>query len=369
MSVESDLKKEGIKVIKQLDTLKVNSIAKNVANSLCSTFPDFDLCENDLFSRLAKLNMYIAKMPVGSAKANYFYKNFSIYFSEDIPEKDIEKFAIHECIHRIQEVRDGKNFLLRMGLCDYSEFRIYGLGLNEAAVQLMTSKILGTPKEVVKYFGISFETNSPSYYPLECCLASQIAYIVGENTLFESTINANDSVKEKFTRLTSFNTFMTIQNNIDKILVAEEKISKISDKIMKIDDRNKKVDNLIEKINSLKKTIATTFINTQNLIISSYFDKELNKIETLEGIEEYRKKLCNFRDYLGATDKYTFFNDYYVDKMIALEDKYNLIESGVISPSVYLIEKNTSKFSIFLRYIRKLFIVNKLKNAETKNSL
>ena len=31
MSVESDLKKDGIVVIKKLDTLRVNKIAKNVA--------------------------------------------------------------------------------------------------------------------------------------------------------------------------------------------------------------------------------------------------------------------------------------------------------------------------------------------------
>ena len=73
MSVESDLKrKEGIKVIKQLDTLKVNTIAQNVSRQLCQSFPNFNLSENDLFSRLAKLNMYIARMPEGSAKANYF---------------------------------------------------------------------------------------------------------------------------------------------------------------------------------------------------------------------------------------------------------------------------------------------------------
>ena len=40
MSVESDLKKDGIVVIKKLDTLRVNTIAKNVATRLCETFPD-----------------------------------------------------------------------------------------------------------------------------------------------------------------------------------------------------------------------------------------------------------------------------------------------------------------------------------------
>ena len=46
MSVESDLRKDGIEVIKKLDTLKVNSIARNVALRLCETFPDFNLNQN-----------------------------------------------------------------------------------------------------------------------------------------------------------------------------------------------------------------------------------------------------------------------------------------------------------------------------------
>ena len=34
MSIKSDLRKEGIEVIKQLNTLKVNSIATNIAKKL-----------------------------------------------------------------------------------------------------------------------------------------------------------------------------------------------------------------------------------------------------------------------------------------------------------------------------------------------
>ena len=80
MSVESDLRKDGIEVIKKLDTLRVNSIARTVSISLCETFPDFNLNQNDLFIKLSRLDMYIAKMPEGMAEANYFYKNSSIYF-------------------------------------------------------------------------------------------------------------------------------------------------------------------------------------------------------------------------------------------------------------------------------------------------
>ena len=369
MSVESDLKKDGIVVIKKLDTLRVNTIAKNVATRLCETFPDFGLNQNDLFIKLSRLDMYIAKMPEGMAEANYFYKNTSIYFNDHIAADDLEEFAIHECIHYIQEIKDKRNYLLRMGLCDYTEFKIYGLGLNEAAVQLMASKVLAIPKEYVKYFNISFETNSPSYYPLECCLVNQLAYIVGEDVLFDSTINSNNNFKDKFIELTNYKSFMAIQDNIDKILMAEEEIIKINNKIVQIDDRNKKVDNMIKKIDSLKKQITSTFIRTQNLITTTYFDKAFLAINDLESVENYRRKLYNFKDYLGATDGYTFFNDYYVDKMMDLEDKYNLLENNasVTSASMYLVKKKTSRIMAFFRYIKSLFIHNSLKNKDFEN--
>ena len=39
MSIESDLKKDGIKVIRPLDTLSINTISRNIAEKLCKTFP------------------------------------------------------------------------------------------------------------------------------------------------------------------------------------------------------------------------------------------------------------------------------------------------------------------------------------------
>ena len=70
MSIESDLRKDGIEVIKKLDTLKVNSIARRVSMDICATFPNFNLNQNDLFIKLSRLNMYFAKMPEGMAEAN-----------------------------------------------------------------------------------------------------------------------------------------------------------------------------------------------------------------------------------------------------------------------------------------------------------
>lgn len=363
MSIESDLKKDGIEILEKLDQSKVDSIAKNVSIRLCATFPYFNFDQRNLFIKLSKLDMYIAKMPEGMAEANYFYKNSSIYFNEHISYDKLEDFAIHECIHYIQEVKDNKNYLIKMGLCDYTEFKIYGLGLNEAAVQLMSSKILGTPKEYVKYYNVAFETNSPTYYPLQCCLVNQLAYLVGENVLFDSTINGNDIFKEKLIKLIGYKNFIKILNYIDQILFYEEKIIKINNKIVKIDDRNKKVDHMIEKINALKNSITSTFISAQNLIISSYFNKALNSVNTLEDVENYRRKLYNLKNYLGSTDKYTYFNNYYVNKMMDLEEIYNLLENKKVDDSLYLVPKKQSKILTLFNFIRNIFVKNRSKQT------
>lgn len=368
MSVESDLRKDGIEVISKLDTLRINSIARNVSIKLCETFPNFNLNQNELFIKLSRLGMYRAKMPEGMAEANYFYKNTSIYFNEHIPDEDLEEFAIHECIHYLQEVKDKRNYLIRMGLCDYTEFKIYGLGLNEAAVQLMASKINGIPKEYVKYFGISFETNSPSYYPLECCLANQMAYIVGEDILFESTLNSNDNFKIKFSSLTSPKNFMAIQNAFDEIINNEEEIIKLNNRIANIDDRNKKVDGMLQKIDELKREISLTFMRTQNLIISSYFDKAFDLITNLEEVEKYRRKLYSFKDYLGCMEGYTFFNDYYVNKMMQLEDKYNSIENGEVETAIKVITKKENIFISIFKAIKKLILGNSTNEENDINS-
>lgn len=63
MSVESDLKKDGIEITEPVDTLSVNKLAKRIAQSLCDAFPSLNLDYNELFIRLSRINMYKAKMP------------------------------------------------------------------------------------------------------------------------------------------------------------------------------------------------------------------------------------------------------------------------------------------------------------------
>ena len=183
MSIESDLRKDGITVVAPLDTLSVNTIARDVAEKLCKAFPNQHFIFQNLFIALSRIPMYIADIPEGFAEATYFYKNSSMYFKQGLKLDEMEIFAVHEFIHYLQEIKDKKGRLLRLGLCDFDDIKACGMGLNEGAVQLMASKANNSEEEIVKYYGISLPTTSPSYYPVLCNLVKQMAYVAGEESL------------------------------------------------------------------------------------------------------------------------------------------------------------------------------------------
>lgn len=55
---------------------------------------------------------------------------------------DLKKFAVHEIIHHLQEVIDDDNTLIRLGLLEFNKSKAFGMGLNESAVQIISSYIL-----------------------------------------------------------------------------------------------------------------------------------------------------------------------------------------------------------------------------------
>ena len=360
MSIESDLRKDGIRVVDILDTMSVNKIAHSIATKLCETFPELCFNENALFTKLSQLNMYRASMPDGMAEANYFYKNTSIYFNEQIAIDDLEEFAIHECIHYIQEIKDKKNNLIRMGLCNFDSFRILGMGLNEAAVQYATSKVIGIEKDYVKYFGVSFKTVSPSYYPLECNLIEQMAFITGDSVLFDSTFTSNDKFKNAFIDFTSEKTYNEVENCVDQILDLEENIIRLSNKSSSFEERNSKVDKIVAKSDKCKEEIANCFIKAQDLIIKSYFDKAFRNITNLEELDNYRRKLDHYGELIGRIDGYTFFDDYYTEKMSALEHKSNILENGGIETALEC--KKPNKFVSWFRALKNFVTGEKIHN-------
>ena len=352
MSIESDLRKDGIKVISKLDTLVVNNIARNIARKIVATFPELNFNETDLFIKISRIDMYTASMPDGMAEANYFYKNSSIYFNNKIDFEDLEEFAIHECIHHLQEVKTSRNKLVRMGLCTFNTLSPIGMGINEAAVQLITSKIIGIEPDFVKYYGIELKSSSPSYYPMECHLVEQMAFVTGYDVLFESTFNSSDNFKNAFINATSEKIFLAIQSAIDSILGYEEEISKLTNKFSDENSSDKTCKNITEKINTLKQKISLTFMRTQNLIISSYFDKSFSEITNLEELDNYRRKLEAFKPLACTSDGYFFFDNYYIEKMCALEHKCNVLENGGIETAV---ATKTNKILALLAKIKNSF--------------
>lgn len=350
MNIEAELRKDGIEIVGRLDTLSVNSIAKSVAEKICKTFPRAHFVYSQLFIEFSRTPMYIAKMPEGYAEATYFYRNSSIYFKQGLPLSELEKFAIHELIHHIQEVKDNKGNLYRLGLCEYTEFKTYGNALNEAAVQLASSKALNQEETIVKYYDISFPTISPNCYPLLCNLAKQLAYITGEDILFDSTLFSTENFKLQAIKLLGKKNFIKIQDNLDNILNIEEKIILLNNQMLTKDCNDYKAQKIAFKIGQLKNELKNAFIKTQNLIFSSYFDNEFNNILTTQDIEVYRSRLYSYKNYIGITDNYNAFNNYYLDKMIALEERHESILNNV---ALSVIKEN--KFVKLLKGLRNIF--------------
>lgn len=347
MSIEKDLKKDGIEVIGKLDTLSVNTLAHDVAEKICKTFPDQNFIFQNLFIALSRIPMYRATMPEGFAEANYFYKNSSIYFKDGVSIDELENFAMHEFIHYLQEIKDKKGNLVKLGLCDFGDLKVLGMALNEGAVQLMSAKALGQEQEIVKYYGISLPTNSPTYYPILCNLVSQMAYVVGEDALFDSTFYGTDLFKDTFANLCGLDALLKVQNNLDKIMNIEEKMIKLNNRLVEDSCEGMKAQRIASKVSKLKEQLKTLYFDTQNSIYTSYFNTQFAKITTTADIDSYRFRLYTYKNYIGITDNYSTFNDYYINKMVDLDNKYEKIINNTAVAVV-----NNSKIATFFRKVK-----------------
>ena len=324
MSIESTLRKEGIEVIKELDTLRVNSIAQRITNRLCSAFPEHCFSREDLFASFARLHMFHAKMTDSLCGAKYFYKNNSIYFNIDYSLSQVDVFALHECIHYLQEVKNENGNLIRLGLYDFTCDN--GIALNEAAVQLMTSEALGENVQEANYYNLQLATPSPDYYPLECAIVRQMSYFTGTYPLYYSTLHGNDVFKNTFITIAGEKAFYLIENNLDKMMQLESELSCYSELLRNYNGSNRKIKKLKYLIERTKKEISNLFLSCQNTIISFCFSKELKNIRNLENVIELKNKLYKFKDYIATNDSYSFYNNFYCNMMESLEEKRKYIE-------------------------------------------
>ena len=325
MKAETTLRKEGIEVIEPFDTLKVNIIAKRISDKLCSTFPEHGFHQDELFETFSRLNMYSAKMPDTLSGAKYFYKNKSIYFNIDFPLENCIPFAVHECLHNLQEIKDTRGKLLRLGLYDIKNN--CGMALNEAAVQLMTTEACTEQVSQVKYYGLDMQTQSPTYYPLECVLVKQIAYFTGTYPLYHSTLCGDDIFQNTFMAISDSKTFYFVQNNLDRMLWLENELDFAISEFQAEDNSTSRSRKIYKNIEAIKKEICNLFLETQNKILAQCFSTEFSRIKSLNDIKEFHKRLYNFKNLIGTNSSYEFYNEFYRKSMEKLEEKKAYIET------------------------------------------
>ena len=359
MNTNSVLKKEGIEITSKLNTSQVEKIADIVAQKICHAFPEHNLNQNDIFSTLTNVDMFFAKMPKNSAVAKYFSQNNAIYFNNELDFENLDTLVIHECIHAIQEVKNSRGKLLKLGLFDINAKK--GQGINEAAVQLMSSLATDTQPDCVKYYHMSFETPSPLFYPIETALINQMAYFVGSYPLFHSTLRGNHIFKNTFIAKTNEKVYQTIEANFDLLIYYEELLSSYFTELSNGSQETqslKKIKRRNDKIESIKSTILNLTISTQNLILENCFQSEFDLIKDSHSLNEFQQRLYDVNKILVHTDSYQFYNQFYRHMMNKLEEKREQIKTyGVLT---YLNNLETDLLDlenerINIKFFRRLF--------------
>ena len=70
---------------------------------------------------------------------------------------------------------------------------------------------------------------------------------------------------------------------------------------------------------------------------------------SVQDIEDYRTKLYSYKDYIGVTENYSYFNNYYINKMTKLDEIYE----GITNTAIVVYQR--SLFEIIVSKFSKLF--------------
>ena len=364
MNVNPTLKKEGIRVIGQLNTREIHKIASNISKKMAETFSDHNINEQDLFASLSTLNMFIAEMPEQTSVAKYYYKNNAIYFSSSMDLSDLNIPAVHECLHFIQEQKNSRGRLLRFGLYDLRGPFHHGMAINEASVQHMASIAMGSELDTVKYYNMELSTESPDFYPIITALLNEMTYFTGTYALYHSTLYSDDIFKNTFIAKSSSKVYSQIETNFDLILSYEsllsqevEKLSLFSNDVENIN----KIKKTNAKIEGYKKIIQQKTLETQNLIINNCFDSSFNSIKNMEDISNFELSLQTFRNVMINTKDYTFFDSYCKQIVPKLDEKRefilkygNILTLDSITKELSRVEEQTYGFRFFKKLFHKL---------------
>lgn len=340
MNIDKKIKKLGIEEVSEVDELTKRKLARAVSTTLVENFQNSKLDKEYIEKKLIDTKMYIANIPKGMSKANYMYMNSSIYFDKSLNIEEVDEFILHECIHRVQEYKDKRKRLVQLGTCNFTTTKIIGLGFNEASIEYIISKVLENKKNSIQVYGINVPSISSKYYSLVTNLIEQIVYLIGTDLLVNSTINCNDELIYKCIDNFGEKNFYKIRENFDKILSTQDGISRLL-----VESKDK------EKIKTEINTLQNTYFETQELIITSYFEILLKMINSLDEIEKCKQKLLNYKELMGKNGNYDFFDKYYEEECARILEK----EEKIKAATALMVISNNPIFKAF-RAIKKLFI-------------
>lgn len=344
MKIEKKLKKIGIKETKEFTKEEKRIVACNVTNSLIVAFSILKNDEQQILDKIQNANMFWAQTEKNLPKVNYFYENHKIYFNESIDINKTNDAMIHEIIHFLQDVRKKNGKLDKIGLCNFNELSLHGLGINEGAVQYVSAKALNSGVQTVKTFEIVLRTISPNYYPVLTNLIEQIVFLIGEDELVKAIILNDEEFENTF-----FNTF---EENAQDII-------KLFDEIINYNVKNNKeieIKKAKEQVEDKSKTdqLKNLYIQAQDLIMRTFFEKQYKLLQTEEDVQNLSTKLENYIKLTGKIE----INGQYYSNCDSFKSKFmNKLDKQLIK-----IHEQKSKMALAVVYgsrINKL--INKIK--------
>ena len=349
MPEKNNLGNTGIEVIEPLEEKKIIDIVNQVSTRIMTAFPDNKLSYLDIYKTLLDTPMYYARIPKGLSKANYYYKDSSIYFSDRADLSEVDEFVFHECIHRLQERKDKKGRITRIGVCEVNELSVKATALNEAAVQYVTTKAFNMPKKMVNVYNIDIPSRT-EYYPIITNIISQLALLLGENVLIDSTIRGNEEFKIDIIDNIGENEYNFIEKNLNEILRLKNEIADIQNN-MQLKDKWEGTENLKHlEIEKKSKNIKNLYFDIQNKIYTSYFENLLKRTENDLEVNMILEKLKDYEDYIGVAKDNIAFNLFYSDFTKRAEQRINELKNK----TALVVLKDNFIYRI-IRKIKRLF--------------
>ena len=317
MKLDKYLTKLGIIDIEKIDNGTIREISKNVIELLVIQYPFLEDEYNNILAQLLTCNMYSARMTTYISKVNYIYENQSIYIDKSIDLIKPNGLILNECIHYIQDNRTETNKLKTFGICVFDEFKISGLGLNEAMLKYIVFKV--------------FKEENLIEENLFASLARDILELLGEEKIIKGLLIPKNNLQDYF-----LNTF---ENNTNKIM-------KNFDMMLELYNNS----NNEEKI---KEDLEEIYKETKKLVYTTYFDKEIDKISEKYELEIYLKNMDKYEKSLEKTNDQEEINNFIKSVTYKIREAHIRINKAEKQRSLMVITKN--KFQKILYKLKQVF--------------